>query len=130
MSAPVNGRLELEAGLVVAGATAGDCAGGVVEVAPTVWVTEQVGPDIEPQPLAPATVGTAMTEANAKPEPINKRLAHIMVALPSAGNRSCVPLANPADCCRRLVSQSIMPGVSRIPQRVASHSDPTNTQEV
>jgi hypothetical protein len=126
----VNGRLELEA-LVTPGV--GDAAGGVgeVTVAAAAGVTEQVVPDIEPQPVvAPATVGTAMTEANAKPEPINKRLAHIMVALLSAGNRSCVPLANPADCCRRLASQTIMPVSLYISQRVATLSDPANTQDV
>jgi hypothetical protein len=126
----VNGRLELEALVTLAvGDTVGD-AGGTVDVALAVGVTEQVGPDIEPQPVvAPATDGTAITDANAKPEPINNRLAHIMVALPSAGNRSCVPLANPADCCRRLVSQTSLPVNLYVSQRIASHSDRTDTQD-
>src|ERR1700722_8600171 len=50
-----------------------------------VGVCPQLVPDIEPQLAAPAADGTAISEATAKPEPINKRLAHIMVALLPVG---------------------------------------------
>ena len=49
-------------------------------------VTEQLTPVVDPQlGVAPATDGTTINEATANPEPINKPLAHMLVALLSVG---------------------------------------------
>ena len=102
MSAPVKGRLldpvEDEVAATVAGSVpvpvdpAVACTVGVLEVPAITGVTLQFTPDIDPQSAAPATPDAMASEASAKPEPINIRLAHIMVALPSV---RAVPLRTP-----------------------------------
>jgi hypothetical protein len=88
-SAPVKGRLVVGAvaGLFTPGvaevgdAVAGSWLVGLAELPETVGgACEQLLPDIDPHPVpvAPATDGTAINDATARPEPINKRLAHII----------------------------------------------------
>ncbi len=62
------------------------------ELAAMTGTVEQPTPDVEPHPAAPATDGTATREATAKPVPINKPLAHMMVALLPVGD---MPLRAP-----------------------------------
>jgi hypothetical protein len=118
MSAPVNGRL------VVVGAAAGgvglaslgvpvtgSALGGVFELPAMVGgfdgCTLQLVPLIEPQLVAaPAVAGTAHINESAKPDPINIRLAHILVALLPTGGCAWVPLTNHVNRCRRLAVAS------------------------
>jgi hypothetical protein len=114
MSAPVKGRLLVVAVVVATGTTAGGVA--VLGNAPSVLATlggEEhgeldevgtvvVGSFIEAMmvghvvfvaaPATPATLGTAMREATASPDPMSTRLAHILVALLSV---EAPPLRSP-----------------------------------
>ena len=90
---------------------------------------EQLTPDIEPQLAAPATDGTAISDATATPEPINKRLAHIMVALlPVGGFPPACPFTDHVNRLRRLPVGSILPGCRRPSQRIQTRSRPSITQ--
>jgi hypothetical protein len=93
-SAPVKGRLVVEgsvgaatvgeivlvSGSWLTGNTAGGFPGGIGGAGVQPWAS-----DIDPQGFvalaAPAVAGTAIIDATANPDPINKRRAHMMVAL-------------------------------------------------
>jgi hypothetical protein len=115
MSAPVKGRLLVVAVVVDTGTTAGGVAvlgsalpsvpatlGGVEHAELDVVGTVEVGSVIEAMMVGhvvvvaalatPATLGTAMREATAIPDPMSTRLAHIMVALLSV---EAPPLRSP-----------------------------------
>jgi hypothetical protein len=109
MSAPVKGRLlELvEVGVTDEPTTEGPVeaaleADGVVEAPEMIGVTTQPVSVMlagETQVAAPATPDAMANDASAKPEPINNRLAHIMVALLPVGTMPCVPLTDHDLCC-------------------------------